>query len=111
MLRSEFWWSFKFSIPLEEYETKEKSNFSNSGPLRVFINDNELNSRHLFKSSRSIRELISTIGKVAIKKAGADMIVYITAQLDSEILYNRLSKRAKRSLFGKKFIALLGGKR
>jgi|GEM_PF-2365969 hypothetical protein len=39
------------------------------------------------------------------------MIVYITAQLDSEILYNHLSKRAKRSLFGKKFIALLGEKR
>ena len=27
------------------------------------------------------------------------MIEYITAQLDSEILYNHLSKRAKRSLF------------
>ena len=39
------------------------------------------------------------------------MIEYITAQLDSEILYNHLSKRPKRSLFGKKFIALLGEKR
>ena len=97
MLTSDFWWSFKFSIPLEEYETKEKSNFSNSGPLRVFINDNELNKRHLFKSSRSIRALISKIDKVVIKKVGEDMIISITAQLDSGILYNRLSSKGKSS--------------
>ena len=95
MLRSDFWWSFKFSITLEEYETKEKSNFSNSGPLRVFINNNELNKRHLFKSSRSIRVLNSKIDKVVIKKVGEDMIIYITAQLDSGILYNRLSSKEK----------------
>ncbi|MDB2340684.1 hypothetical protein N9V60_04310 [Flavobacteriaceae bacterium] len=32
-----------------------------------------------------------------IKKVGEDMIIYITAQLDSGILYNRLSSKGKSS--------------
>ena len=55
LLRSTFWLkSFKFSLNLEDYETGNKYNYENEGQVRIFVNDNELTKRHLFKTYKAI---------------------------------------------------------
>ena len=120
-LRLPFWKGFtEFEIPLEDYETGKAYSFESKGPLRIFINNNELTKRHLFKTLTSIRELNRKIEKVEIrtdqeKKNGETFKtnyinenklfnhsdskvvpvthVKITANLDSKTLYNRISKK------------------
>ena len=59
LLRSTFWLkSFKFSLNLEDYETGKKYNYENEGQVRIFINDNELTKRHLFKTYKAIKNML-----------------------------------------------------
>ena len=68
LLRSNFWDRFtEFKIGLEDYETRTPYSFQSKGPLRIFINNNELTRRHVFKTFASIRELNSKIEKVEIR--------------------------------------------
>ena len=68
VLRLPFWKGFtEFEIPLEDYETGKAYSFESKGPLRIFINNNELTKRHLFKTLTSIRELNRKIEKVEIR--------------------------------------------
>ena len=68
VLRLPFWKGFaEFEIPLEDYETGKAYSFESKGPLRIFINNNELTKRHLFKTLTLIRELNRKIEKVEIR--------------------------------------------
>ncbi len=68
LLRSNFWDRFtEFNFALEDYETGKPYSFQSKGPLRIFINNNELTRRHVFKTFASIRELNSKIEKVEIR--------------------------------------------
>ena len=68
VLRLPFWKGFaEFEIPLEDYETGKAYSFESKGPLRIFINNNELTKRHLFKTLTSIRELNKKIEKVEVR--------------------------------------------
>ena len=121
VLRLPFWKGFtEFEIPLEDYETGKAYSFESKGPLRIFINNNELTKRHLFKTLTSIRELNRKIEKVEIRteqekktvetfktnyinenkvfsnsdsKVVPVTYVKITANLDSKTLYNRIPKK------------------
>ena len=134
LLRSQFWDHITlFRIGLEDYETGKPYSFENNGPIRIFINNNELTRRHVFKTLTSIRELNNKIEKVEIRtdletknieifrtnfitenetflqgltfkevsssetKIDSKVVpvthVKITAKLDSQTLYNRISRR------------------
>jgi hypothetical protein len=68
LLRLPFWKGFtEFKINLEDFETGKAYSFESKGPLRIFINTNELTKRHLFKTFTSIRELNRKIEKVEIR--------------------------------------------
>ena len=68
LLRLSFWNGFtEFEILLEDFETGKAYSFKSKGPLRIFINTNELTKRHLFKTFTSIRELNRKIEKVEIR--------------------------------------------
>ena len=68
LLRLSFWKGFtEFEILLEDFETGKAYSFKSKGPLRIFINTNELTKRHLFKTFTSIRELNRNIEKVEIR--------------------------------------------
>ena len=134
LLRSNFWDRFtEFNFALEDYETGKPYSFKSKGPLRIFINNNELTRRHVFKTFTSIRELNSKIEKVEIRtdlekknietfrtnyitttemviggqtlseeittETESDSKVYpvnhvkITANFDSQTLYNRIRRK------------------
>ena len=134
LLRSKFWDRFtEFNFALEDYETGKPYSFQSKGPLRIFINNNELTTRHVFKTFASIRELNSKIEKVEIRtdlekknietfrtnfitttemvigeqtlseeittETESDSKVYpvnhvkITANFDSQTLYNRIRRK------------------
>ena len=134
LLRSNFWDRFtEFNFALEDYETGKPYSFQSKGPLRIFINNNELTRRHVFKTFASIRELNSKIEKVEIRTdlekknietfrtnyiTATDMVIQgqtlaeeittetetdskvfpvnhvkITANLDSQTLYNRIPRK------------------
>ena len=68
LLRLPFWKGVtEFEFPLEDFETGKAYSFESKGPLRIFINTNELTKRHLFKTLTSIRELNRKIEKVEIR--------------------------------------------
>jgi hypothetical protein len=67
VLRSDFWNKIKFTISLEDFNSSKQYTFKNEGPTRVFINNNELTKRHVFKSFNSIRKLIQKITEVEIR--------------------------------------------
>ena len=137
LLRSNFWDRFtEFNFALEDYETGKPYSFQSKGPLRIFINNNELTRRHVFKTFASIRELNSKIEKVEIRtdlekknietfrtnfitttemviggqtlseeittETETDSKVYpvthvkITANYDSQTLFNRIRKKEKK---------------
>ena len=121
LLRLPFWRGFtEFKINLEDFETGKAYSFESKGPLRIFINNNELTKRHLFKTLTSIREQNRKIEKVEIRteqekktvetfktnyinenkvfsnsdsKVVPVTHVKITANLDSKTLYNRIPKK------------------
>ena len=134
LLRSNFWDRFtEFNFALEDYETGKPYSFQSKGPLRIFINNNELTRRHVFKTFASIRELNSKIEKVEIRTdvekknietfrtnyiTTTEMVIQgqtlaeeittetetdskvfpvnhvkITANLDSQTLYNRIPRK------------------
>ena len=67
LLRSKFWTkSFNFTINLEDYETGRKYTYQNEGGVRIFINDEELTERHLFKSYKAIRQVLENSEKIQI---------------------------------------------
>jgi len=67
LLKSSFWnKSFKFSLNLEDYDTGKKYAYQNKGAVRVIINNIELNSRHNFKTSKMINELLINTDKIQI---------------------------------------------
>ena len=68
LLVSPFWRNYKFNIPLEDYDTGETYSFISDGPVKVFINNIELNERHLFKNLKTIKELNRNILRVEIRK-------------------------------------------
>ena len=68
LLRLPFWKGFtEFKINLEDFETGKVYSFESKGPLRIFINNNELTKRHLFKTFTSIKELSRNIEKFEIR--------------------------------------------
>ena len=67
VLRSDFWNQIKFTISLEDFNSSKQYTFKSDGPTRVFINNNELTKRHVFKSFNSIRKLIQKIKEVEIR--------------------------------------------
>ena len=70
LLRSTFWLkSFKFSLNLEDYETGKKYTYENEGQVRIFINDNELTQRHLFKTFKAINNLLDNSKRIRIISA------------------------------------------
>ena len=70
LLRSTFWLkSFKFSLNLEDYETGNKYNYENEGQVRIFINDNELTKRHLFKTYKAIKNMLDNSERIRIISA------------------------------------------
>ena len=70
LLRSTFWFkSFKFSLNLEDYETGKKYTYENEGQVRIFINDNELTQRHLFKTYKAIKYLLDNSERIQIISA------------------------------------------
>ena len=67
LLRSTFWFnSFKFSLNLEDYETGKKYTYENEGQVRIFINDNELTKRHLFKTYKAIKNMLDNSARIRI---------------------------------------------
>ena len=70
LLRSTFWLkSFKFSLNLEDYETGNKYNYENEGQVRIFVNDNELTKRHLFKTYKAIKNMLDNSERIRIISA------------------------------------------
>lgn len=68
LLRLPFWKGLtEFKINLEDFETRKAYSFESKGPLRIFINNNELTKRHLFKTFTSIKELSRNIEKFEIR--------------------------------------------
>lgn len=67
LLRSKFWSkSFKFAINLEDYDTGRQYTYENKGDVRIFINDQELTERHLFKSYKAIKQVLDNSEKIQI---------------------------------------------
>ena len=67
ILRSDFWSkSFKFEINLEDYDTGSQYTYENKGDVRIFINDQELTKRHLFKSYTAIKQVLDNSEKIQI---------------------------------------------
>ena len=68
LLRLPFWKGLtEFKINLEDFETAKVYSFESKGPLRIFINNNELTKRHLFKTFTSIKKLSRNIEKFEIR--------------------------------------------
>ena len=67
LFRSAFWKTFEFIIDLEDYETGKKFSFESSGPIKVFINNVELNKNHNFKTFTNIRKLTKKIERTEIR--------------------------------------------
>tara|TARA_B100000575_G_C23114170_1_gene643903 strand:- start:553 stop:2052 length:1500 start_codon:yes stop_codon:yes gene_type:complete len=91
LLRSTFWLkSFKFSLNLEDYETGKKYTYENEGQVRIFINDNELTQRHLFKTYKAINNLLDNSEKIQIISSSETLknVKPLTTQLDvGEFIY------------------------
>ena len=91
LLRSTFWFkSFKFSLNLEDYETGKKYTYENEGQVRIFINDNELTQRHLFKTYKAINNLLGNSEKIQIISSSETLknVKPLTTQLDvGEFIY------------------------
>ena len=101
LFRSAFWREFNFIIPLEDYKTGKLHSFQSEGPLRVFVNDNELTEKHLFKNFISIRELTQKIEKVEIRTDQLTIsAIIINTQLGLE--NNSLNKKRSYTIKGKK---------
>tara|TARA_S200000501_G_scaffold51567_1_gene41576 strand:- start:3244 stop:4578 length:1335 start_codon:yes stop_codon:yes gene_type:complete len=68
ILLSRFWdENFVFKIDLQSFETKKKVSYKNRGKVRIFINGNQLNRRHSFKSNKAIENLLLNIQNVEIR--------------------------------------------
>ena len=91
LLRSTFWFkSFKFSLNLEDYETGKKYTYENEGQVRIFINDNELTQRHLFKTYKAINNLLDNSERIRIISASETLknVKPLTTQVDvGEFIY------------------------
>lgn len=91
ILRSKFWTkSFKFSINLEDYETGREYTYENEEGVRIFINDEELTERHLFKTYKSIKNVLDNSEKIQIISSSESQtqIKVLTADNDSgQIIY------------------------
>ena len=86
LLRSTFWLkSFKFSLNLEDYETGKKYTYENQGQVRIFINDNELTQRHLFKTYKAINNLLDNSERIRIISARETLknMEPLTTQVDT----------------------------
>ncbi|MGI9540586.1 MAG: hypothetical protein ACR2MI_00850 [Flavobacteriaceae bacterium] len=92
LLRSQFWDRFtEFNFTLEDYETGKPFSFKSKGPLRIFINNNELTRKHLFKTFASIRELNSKIKKIEIRtdQEKKDIEIFNTTYItENESIFN-----------------------
>ena len=122
ILSSRFWdENFVLNIDLESFETKKKVGFKNEGEVRIFINGNQLNRRHLFKNKTAIENLLSKTQNVEIRfsqqilekdnfpsrgsenheeiKFSLNKVpvteIRIRAYLDSNVLYNIKTKKHK----------------
>ena len=119
ILFSRFWdESFVFNIDLQSFETKKKVSYENKGKVRIFINGNQLNRRHSFKSSKAIENLLLNIQNVEIRfsqksleknhlrsrgfdnqeiKFSINKVpvteIRIRAFLDSKVVYNKNQKK------------------
>ena len=85
LLRSTFWLkSFKFSLNLEDYETGKKYTYENEGQVRIFINDNELTKRHLFKTYKAIKNMLDNSERIRIISASETLknMKPLTTQVD-----------------------------
>ena len=91
LLRSTFWLkSFKFSLNLEDYETGKKYTYENEGQVRIFINDNELTKRHLFKTYKAIKNMLDNSVRIRIVSASETLknMKPLTTQVDlGEFIY------------------------
>ena len=91
ILRSKFWTkSFKFGINLEDFETGRQYTYENEGGVKIFINDKELTERHLFKTYKTIKNVLDNSEKIQIISSSESQtkIKMLTANNDSgQIIY------------------------
>ena len=91
LLRSKFWTkSFKFAINLEDYDTGRQYTYENEGGVRIFINDEELTERHLFKTYKTIQNVLDNSERIQIisKSESQTKIKVLTAENNSgQIIY------------------------
>lgn len=91
LLRSKFWTkSFKFAINLEDYDTGRHYTYENEGGVRIFINDEELTERHLFKTYKTIQNVLDNSERIQIisKSESQTKIKVLTAENNSgQIIY------------------------
>ena len=96
LLRSTFWFkSFKFSLNLEDYETGKKYTYENEGQVRIFINDNELTQRHLFKTYKAINNLLDNSERIQIISSSERLknVKPLTTQVDvGEFIFKTTSE-------------------
>ena len=91
LLRSKFWTkSFKFAINLEDYDTGRHYTYENEGGVRIFINDEELTERHLFKTYKTIQNVLDNSERIQIisKSESQTKIKVLTAENNSgQVIY------------------------
>ena len=96
LLRSTFWFkSFKFSLNLEDYETGKKYTYENEGQVRIFINDNELTQKHLFKTYKAINNLLDNSERIQIISSSERLknVKPLTTQVDvGEFIFKTTSE-------------------
>jgi len=88
LFRSAFWKTFEFIIDLEEYETGKKFSFESKGPIKVFINNVELNKNHNFKTFTNIRKLTQKIERTEIRTDQEKKQVVTSRQVKPMIMLN-----------------------
>ena len=91
LLRSKFWTkSFKFAINLEDFDTGRQYTYENEGGVKIFINDEELTERHLFKTYKTIKNVLDNSERIQIisKSESQTKIKVLTAENNSgQIIY------------------------
>jgi hypothetical protein len=91
LLRSKFWTkSFKFVINLEDFDTGRQYSYENEGGVKIFINDEELTERHLFKTYKTIKNVLDNSERIQIisKIESQIKIKVLTAENNSgQIIY------------------------
>ena len=91
LLRSKFWTkSFKFAINLEDYDTGRQYTYENEGGVRIFINDEELTERHLFKTYKTIQNVLDNSERIQIiskSESQTKIKVLTTGNNSGQVIY------------------------